>query len=140
MRKKEERPTFPTPKSQYFQLQHHEQGIKCKPQIKQTFIVKDFLLQAMSQKVWGAELWWGESEKAAAEGVSEDKEYSPKPRANKLFSKKFIVKHFFHQAIPQKVCGEKGKRPRCSTFPTTMSAFTIQAKSGSKTPDKTNFF
>ena len=67
--------TFPTHKSQYYQLQHHELGESGNPQIKPTFlkkfIVKEFFIQAKSQKVCGgAEFWRGESEKASVLYIS----------------------------------------------------------------------
>ena len=62
-----------------------------------------------------------------------------KPQIKRTFFKEFHCQNiFFLQAMPQKVCGEKGKRPRCSTFPNTMSEFTIKGAAGSSEEQSEN--
>ena len=57
------------------------------------------------------------------------KEISANPQIKQTFLKEFIFKDFFLQAMSQKVCREKVKRPYLSTFPTIMSAFSSNRRS-----------
>ena len=150
-REKVKRPhlsTFPTTMTAFSSSRRSKrgQGIESKTKSKQTYFLRKSFSNIFPPSYTSKSVW-GEREKASMLHISyhhvcfhhpssnnvqvrnREQGIESKPKIKQTFFWRIsLPKHFFLQAMPQKVCGEKGKRPRCSTFPTTMSAFSSSSE------------